>query len=230
MNLSMNKTIATLALVMMTTAVTFATGSVSIPHVFTAGQTALANDVNENFQALLDAIKHVHTHFDGPDDYTITPITGAALGTRVTIGSDSAYIGQDSSVSFDPTRSTTYSITKRGGGDASAPTSFESEPTLMREYGPTVKKTTISGYPALTDIYVTSQKNIVGRCRAVIKLDDYTYYIFQHEISGQFTTLPADPANGLLERQVPIPVTKEERTAVTNTCKEIYRYLNVTAQ
>lgn len=230
MKISLNKTIATAALVMMTTAVTFATGSASIPHVFTAGQTALANDVNENFQALLDAINHVHTRFDGTDDYTITSTTGIALGTRIIIGDDISSITQDTSVSFDPTKSTSYTIVERQGFASDVVSSFESEPTIMREYGPTVKKTTISGYPALTDVYVTSRTHIIGRCRAVIKLDEYTYYIFQHDIAGQFTIVPPDPVNFPLGQKIPNPVTKEERAAVSNTCKQIFSYINITAQ
>lgn len=219
MKINPHKTIATLALVLMTTAVTFATGTVSIPHTFSAGQTALANDVNENFQALANAINalsaKVTGQYDVTNSFTVTP-TSVVAGDTVSISGTSYSIVTHAVVSFEDSNAAQYTVLAPLSSSGLAVT--QSSPTYFNRVADKFQKTTISGYPTLvglafTNFETASSVSNTAECRVQIKLDSATYVMLTSEYAGTVSN----------------PITKAQQTAAASMCRTLLNYVSITS-
>lgn len=215
MKINPYKTIATLALVLMTTAVTFATGAASIPHTFSAGQTALASQVNENFQALADAINALSAkttgQYDGADSFTVTSVP-VSNGNTVTIDGSSYTATTHSAVSFESGNSTQYSVIAPIG--TSSNLTFQSNPSYFTHAYAIFQKTTINNHAALVGwaFYSSAGSAVTADCRIQIKMDSSTYIVLYENYAGSLSS----------------PATKAQQTAVINHCKALLNYVSLT--
>lgn len=169
-----HKALATLALVMMTTATTFATGTFSVPHQFHSGDPAVAAEVNENFKALSDAIETIDQRttkpFAAADDFTVNTVSGLVAGTQVVIDGFTYNMQSVTSLSFAENNNTQYTVIypKEIGSGSSFVASAGSD--FIGSRG--VKKTTINGYPVLARTTFVDDN---GQCQVVIQLDEDTH-------------------------------------------------------
>lgn len=219
MKINPHKTIATLALVMMTTAVTFATGTLSIPHTFSAGQTAVATEVNANFQSLVSAINDLRAkvtgQYDGADNFAVTSVT-VANGDVASIDGRTYPIMARSVISFEEGNNTQYSII--------APFSntnglfvTQSNPTNFDDPTDKFQKTTINGFPALMGVSFSNDERAISTsssasCRVQIKLDSTTYLM----LAGNYPETLSSP------------ITKAQQTAAASMCKALLNYISIT--
>lgn len=216
MKINAHKTIATLALVLMTTAVTFATGAASVPHTFSAGQTALAAEVNDNFQALADAINalsaKVTGQYDGADSFTVSSVS-VTNGDTVTLDGSSYIATTHSAVSYETGNSTQYSVIAPVG--TSSNLAIQSNPTYFTNSYAVFQKTTINNHAALVGwaFYSTANTAVTADCRIQIKLDSATYVTLYENYAGTLST----------------PATKAQQTAAINHCKALLNYVSLTA-
>lgn len=234
MKITVNKTVATLALVTMTTAVTFATGNITIPHVFKSGDAAMAKDVNENWQVLADAVNDIYTKVDAlganqtqtptdpftkADDFTVTS-ANVSVGSIVTVNGISIPVsgGDDYSsvISFEDGNSKKYSLTYLGnaGGDDSPKFGSPAGGSYGSYYADfmsqTSQKTTISGYPVLFHIGYGMGGN--NTCQIAIKFDTNTYAFFRKYASSAYMDV----------------VSKADQEKDKNDCKFFLNYINIT--
>lgn len=193
MKINMYKAVATLALVFTTTALTFAVGT-PIPFTFKAGDPAVAEDVNRNFQALADYINALQIKaepFSQPDDVTtVSVVEDKGAGTVLFIDDSGNPVGVLESIypSFDPDVAMVYGVRTFGSIGEDAPSGYvdtvTSYPTIARtETNKTWQKTTVSGHSVIYGMIYNSTPGTWGlssrgQCRYEIKLDEMTYVQF----------------------------------------------------
>jgi hypothetical protein len=211
-----HKTIATVALVMMTTSLTFATGSVSIPHVFSSGQAAKASEVNANFQALADAI-NANDVFARADAFSVTTASGLLDGSTQSINGSSFTMKTAQAISFAEGVSTTYKVIYPLSAGAVSGYASISDQADHDGFGTGQRiKTSINGYPAglvvvRSNSFTPYGNSKSGSCNVVIKLDADTYFSV-----GLFPSVSGAA-----------PMTKPEQESVVADCKNLMNYLTV---
>lgn len=211
-----HKTVATVALVMMTTSLTFATGSVSIPHVFSSGQAAKASEVNANFQALADAI-NANDAFARADAFSVTSASGLVDGSTQSINGSSFTMKTAQAISFAEAVNTTYKVIyPLSAGAISGFAAISDQSGLEGGSSGNRLKTTINGYPAVLSVSRSNNfspygSSKTGSCNVVIKLDAGTYFSV-----GLFSSVSGAA-----------PMTKEEQDGAVADCKNLMNYLTV---
>jgi hypothetical protein len=201
---------------MTTTGLTFATGTLTVPHIFTAGSPALASDVNENFQALATAISNATASpFDKTtDDFTVVPVS-VSNGQAVTIGGTPYTISQTIGISFQQGNAAQYQVeypilcsTTPCHDDTSMNTSAINWSSELS------KKTTVGGFPAMLVISLNSSSGFVGGgCSTTIRLDDGTYF---HVPEGN---VPGTYSN---------PLNKTDQQTIISHCESLLNYISIT--
>ncbi|MDP2228943.1 MAG: hypothetical protein Q8J78_15865 [Moraxellaceae bacterium] len=210
------KAIATLALVLTTTSLTFATGSVSIPKLFSAGQAAKASDVNENFQALADAINVAALRLDPfsrPDDFTTTAVAGLTEGSTHVFGGVSHTIVRMDGISFKDGDSSTYEVYVPASANGSQ-LALRNAPYVASDIGDIARKTTVGGHPAAILIYMSNSDG-VGMCSADIALNVDSGAVF---VGGEV----------LAPLSLSSPLTKSDQQACKEYWKQLLRHIAVT--
>lgn len=212
-----HKTIATIALVMMTTSLTFATGSVSIPHVFSSGQAARASDVNENFKALADAINAANGPFSRGNDFTVQPASGITDGATVTVDGVTFTLRTGLGTSFMKGNNATYRViapivTQSSYSTSQAITSdmhFNGADTDLDWV-----RSSVGGYPAAVAVTFTNSFGGGGAgaaCNVVIRLDASTYFN-----AFTYQSIASPP-----------PISKSDQEAAMSACKGYLDYVNI---
>lgn len=184
-----HKIIATLALVFTTTTLTFATGAISVPHIFASGQPARASDVNENFQVLVDeinALKAKQDPYSKTDDFVTTKQPRLIEGAVFNVDDHTLIIKRLEFLSFEEGNQQRYEVLYPEESISSAfgmisVSSVDSISTVLDN-----QKTSVDAFPVVFRVSMGSILNapaspvypLSGHCQPTIsiKVDDESYF------------------------------------------------------